>query len=381
MLKDGHTNVYMPVEVANKLYGVYFGDYRFVLSNIDGQTVVTRINKEKIKEIPLGTVITEVNGMPTAEYQKKYVKPYISSSTDYIVEDYAAFRLLKAPEGTKHTVVFRRPDGKEKTLELTCGKEKELALYPEMEEWKRFEFKWLKKGVAYISLNSFGSPEIIDMFKKKLPEIYKAKKLVVDLRKNGGGSTSTGLAILQYLTTDNVFYGSKSRSRLHIPSYKAWGGWAKAEDTVGMTNPEGLAWHKQALESARDEYYHDFPYSPDSVSLDEKRIKVPTVLLIGHKTASAAEDFLILADNQKHMTKMGERTFGSTGQPMVFDLPGGGSARVCTKQDLYPDGREFIGVGVLPDIEVKKTLEDFIKDRDPGLKAALKFLKEQDRAL
>lgn len=58
---------------------------------------------------------------------------------------------------------------------------------------------------------------------------------------------------------------------------------------------------------------------------------------------------------------MGERSFGSTGQPYYFDLPGGGSARGCTKKDVYPDGREFVGYGVKPDVEVKPTLQDFLQ--------------------
>jgi C-terminal processing protease CtpA/Prc len=106
---------------------------------------------------------------------------------------------------------------------------------------------------------------------------------------------------------------------------------------------------------------------------------VPTVLLLGHNTASAAEDFLILADNQKHMTKIGAHSFGSTGQPYLFDLPGGGLARVCTKKDTYPDGREFVGYGIKPDIEVKQTLDDYIQKRDPVLQKALEYLKTKKK--
>jgi len=78
---------------------------------------------------------------------------------------------------------------------------------------------------------------------------------------------------------------------------------------------------------------------------------------------------------KKHMVKIGENTFGSTGQPFQFDLPGGGSARICTKKDTYPDGREFVGYGIKPDIEVKKTVKDYLSGKDPVLKAAPNYLK------
>jgi carboxyl-terminal processing protease len=58
-------------------------------------------------------------------------------------------------------------------------------------------------------------------------------------------------------------------------------------------------------------------------------------------------------------------------------LPGGGSARICTKRDTYSDGREFVGYGVKPDIEVKRTVEDYIKKRDAQLEKAIAVLSEK----
>ena len=122
---------------------------------------------------------------------------------------------------------------------------------------------------------------------------------------------------------------------------------------------------------------HNFDYEAVTLELEANRIVVPTVLLMGHNTASAAEDFLIYADNQKHMTKIGENSFGSTGQPFVFDIPGGGSARICTKKDTYPDGREFVGYGRKPDIIVKRTLNDYLTKKDPVVEKAVEHLKQK----
>jgi C-terminal processing protease CtpA/Prc len=57
-------------------------------------------------------------------------------------------------------------------------------------------------------------------------------------------------------------------------------------------------------------------------------------------------------------------------------MPGGGSARVCTKKDTYPDGREFVGYGVKPDIEVRTTLKDYLENTDPALQKAIEYLKK-----
>ena len=77
----------------------------------------------------------------------------------------------------------------------------------------------------------------------------------------------------------------------------------------------------------------------------------------------------------KRATLVGERTGGSTGQPLTIDLPGGLQARVCTKHNTYPDGREFVGVGVIPDVEIHPTAMDIATDRDVILEKAVELFK------
>lgn len=370
-LKDGHTNVYFPDTLQNSIYNTYFGEYRLFLTNVEGKAIVTRTNLSKKDEIPIGTEVIKVNGIDTKNYLEKEVIPYISSSTDYVLLDWAISRMLQAPKGTSFDVTFKLPNGKIKELKLTHTETEEKEVYPEFEDWQLFEFKWIDEDIAYISLNSFGNPKIDTLFFDKLPELYKAEKLIIDLRKNGGGSTNIGRDILQYLTSDTLLYGAKTQSRLHIPSFKAWGKWTEVKDTIGNE------WATKEYLSYHDNFYHDFHYEADTIKIKEKRLVVPTAILIGHNTASAAEDFLIYADNQPHMTKIGEPTFGSTGQPMLFELPGGGSARVCTKKDTYPNGKEFVGFGILPDIEVKKSFEDYMENKDPVLEKAVQYLNEK----
>jgi C-terminal processing protease CtpA/Prc len=222
-----------------------------------------------------------------------------------------------------------------------------------------------------VALNSFGNRKIDTLFIEKLPELYKAKGVVIDLRNNGGGSTDIGTNILEYFTNDTILQHSKYQTRQHLASFKAWGIELLPKDTIGRE------WNTKSYLYNHDLVTYSFDYSPNKVKAGLKTLVVPTAILIGHKTASAAEDFLISADNQKHMIRIGERSFGSTGQPYQFDLPGGGSARVCTKKDTYPDGREFVGYGVKPDIEVAPTVKDFIDNKDPVLEKALDYLKQK----
>ena len=60
--------------------------------------------------------------------------------------------------------------------------------------------------------------------------------------------------------------------------------------------------------------------------------------------------------------------------PIIFNLPGGALALICTKKDFFPDGTEFIGYGINPDIEVNLSIEDVINDTDKFLNVAVDHL-------
>ncbi len=376
-LKDGHTNVYFPVPVANLVLNTMFGDHRLFIEGVDGHAIITHTNLSTKQEVPVGSEIITVSGLPTKEYIKQYVSPYIASSTDYVREDESFSFLLRGVKGQKFDITIKTPAGSFKNLSLTHDQTTEKEIYPSIADGKLLDFKWYPNQVAYVALNSFGDAKIDSLFIAQLPELYKAKKLIIDLRNNGGGSTGIGVEILKYLTNDTTIYGSKVYTRVHESAFKAWGKYISPKDTINRE------FNKKAYLDFTDNRYSSIndgiKYHND---ITAKKIIIPTVILISHNTASAAEDFLISADNQKHMVKIGENSFGSTGQPFLFDMPGGGSARVCTKKDTYPDGREFVGVGVKPDIEVKQTVQDFIKNNDPVLNKALAYLNsKQGKAL
>ena len=102
----------------------------------------------------------------------------------------------------------------------------------------------------------------------------------------------------------------------------------------------------------------------------------PVVVLIGPETNSAAEDFVVPLHAAGRATIVGQKSRGSTGQPLRFSfLEGKISGRVCTKRDQYPDGREFVGVGIIPDVEVHPSPADIAAGRDVVLEKGLEVLR------
>ncbi|CAN5193442.1 S41 family peptidase [soil metagenome] len=372
-LKDGHTNIYPPGSIGGLVFGKMFGDHWFGLEAVGGKAIINRILKSEANELPIGTEVTAVNGIPTQQYSATYVEPYISSSTDYVRKRWAIENLLSGLLGTSYDVTFKRPGGKVFSLHLTHARTTDTAFYPAFPKFSLLELKWYPSKIAYLALNSFGDDKIDSIFKTKLPELYDAKALIIDLRNNGGGSTGTGTTILQYLVKDTVMQHSRYFTRDHLPAFKAWGAFLKPKDTLNNS------WNAKAWKVNHDQYYYSFDYSPDTIHLNAKRLVVPTAILTGNNTASAAEDFLISAGNQAHMVRIGEPSFGSTGQPYQFDLVGGFVARICTKKDTWPDGSAFVGVGVQPDIAVSPTVKDFMDHKDPVLDKALQYLHQKVR--
>lgn len=371
LLNDGHTNVNFPEKIENKIFNTMFGNYRLFLEQIENKAIIIRTNPSKKDETPVGSEIIEVNGICTQDYINQFVKPFISSSADYIRDKNCVSNLLISPIGTAYQLKIKKPNNEINTITVKHEESNNNDVYPPYENRELLDFKWLENQTAYLSLNGFHDKKIIDLFKEKLPELYNAKLLIIDLRNNGGGSTNIGAEILKYLTHDKELLGSKYSSRQHIPSFKAWGTWVSEKDTINND------WNKKSYLYAKDMMTFDFEYHREKNDVEAKKIVIPTAILIGNNTASSAEDFLIYADNQKHMTKIGEKTYASTGQPLVFDLPGGGSARVCTKKDTYPDGRIFVGVGIKPDIEIKPTLQDYMENKDVVLEKAIAYLSKK----
>ena len=362
LLNDGHTNVYPPVELLR-----YINSPAVELSALDGSIYITNTSVDLAETIPLGSQLIRVDKTPVENYIEKNIRPYISSSTEHIRRNWEVRKLLDGNRDKPVSIEIKTPEGEIKNLSLDRNPGS-IEWINSSEPWELSSYKQYG-DIAYVSLNSFNSSDIVDAFDQYLDDIKQSKALIIDLRKNGGGNSWNGYNILKQLT-DQPLVTSKWKTREHKPAYKAWGAFVDEEsEHLG-------SWDRETLASYKDDFWHES--GPDTIYPEKDRtIKLPVAVLIGNNTASAAEDFLIAADPLDNFTTIGDYTFGSTGQPMLIRLPGGGKARICTKRDSYPDGREFVGYGVMPDVRLKKTLNDILTDSDPVLDYAKVYLQEK----
>jgi carboxyl-terminal processing protease len=220
-------------------------------------------------------------------------------------------------------------------------------------------------------LNSFANSEIVADFEKILPDLKGQRGVIIDLRRNGGGESDIGYAILKYFI-DRPVLTFKWKTREHRAAYKAWGKW------TSEMPPEDLA----NLDEERKEYLEHYRGAawiegqPDTIyPVSAGGAIGPIVVLTGPLTASAAEDFLVALDSYEPAVFIGRRTAGFTGTPLVLDLPGGGIVLINTTIEMFPDGVEITN-GIKPDIEIEPTMQDVIDGKDAALERARSFLKD-----
>ncbi len=360
LLKDGHTNVYLPPEIRKSI-----GRPPVVTKAVQRRAFVTDISQELSSRCPIGAEIIAVDDTPLSEYLSSEVFPYISSSTEHILWDWGIRRMLDGFIDTVVRITIRTPEARITNLTLVrqdASKEADWLMGRKRER-EIVEFKRLNDEMIYVAINSFQDDLVVKEFEDILPGLYAGRGLIIDLRRNTGGNSDYAVGIMKHLT-DKPFLTSKWRTRKHIAAYKAWGQWADRDPSLAKFRPyyEGDAWHEEEPETIIP------PPGP--------KVVAPLVVLIGHDTASAAEDFLICLDSIGRAVLVGEDTFGSTGQPLFIDLPGGGQARVCTKRDTYPDGRDFVGYGIRPDVLIEPSIEDALGERDVVLEKGIEVLRD-----
>ena len=199
----------------------------------------------------------------------------------------------------------------------------------------------------YVNLPSFMTNQVVKDFEQIFPRVQKAKGLIVDIRHNHGGNSGNGDAIISMLT-DKPIKGLLWKTPENVAAFRIW------------------AEIKEQWQEVRQE-----PVTPRR----KDPFLGPVIMLTGPETFSAAEDFVVLLHASERATVVGERTGGSTGDSLIIDLPGDVTAHVCTAHATYPDGREFVGVGVIPDVEVHPTAVDIATDRDVVLEKGVALLK------
>ncbi|GAB4521757.1 MAG: S41 family peptidase [Anaerolineae bacterium] len=239
--------------------------------------------------------------------------------TDMPLSD--AIQLIRGPKGTTVTLTIKR-EGEPDLLEIKVTRDRiEIPVV---------EYRMLEDGIAYLKLSEFNSrsPELVRNALRSLMR-EDPKGLILDLRGNPGGLLDAAIDIAsQFVGEGDIVIERFKDGREH--RYEARRG--------------GLA------------------------------TEIPLVVLVNDSSASASEIVAGAIQDHGRGVLIGVTTFGKGSVQVPHYLSDGSLLRVTTARWFTPSGRGIDGVGLTPDIEVERTLEDRAAGRDPQLDRAIEYL-------
>lgn len=341
---DGHTLVNNYVVMERPVHSP------FTTKFINDRVYVDWVESTLLDSLGMkrGLEIIAVNGIPVKEYADAELKPFVSSSTpqwtEYMVFD--EYGLSTGREGTPLNLTLT--DGiKIFKIEHRIGNGKRDIPRPDDNEIK---FDKIEGNIGLLRIPDFQNSSVLNKFDSIYNDILNTDGLIIDIRKNEGGNDDNAYHIVRHFTPDSI-NGPSWRSPTYIPALASWG--QKANWYVGT--------------------------SELITPIEDKTIySKPVVILIDHGTFSAAEDFVALFKGLNNVTLVGTPTAGSTGNGVRVKLNNLVMANICSKHDKAPDGREFVGIGIMPDVYVNETPESYFQsERDDYLKTALEVINKQ----
>ena len=96
-------------------------------------------------------------------------------------------------------------------------------------------------------------------------------------------------------------------------------------------------------------------------------------------TISTAEDLIIEMQQRGQVRTVGEITAGGAGNGLFSLLPGGGQFRVSTfHATCYPDGKEYVGIGIKPDYMLQPSVKDICNGNDVVLEKGIEVIMNWD---
>ena len=236
-----------------------------------------------------------------------------SESTDKIASK------LRGAAGTEVKLTVVR-DGEEKSFDLVRETINNVSAYVTYDD-----------STAIITVTRFDTDTgtivqkiVNNEFKNK-----NIKKVILDLRNNGGGYVSAAKDLLSLWIDGDAVLIQKGNSLNDSTTYANRGQAALAN--------------------------------------------IPTVVLVNGSTASASEIVAGALKDYDKATVLGETTYGKGVVQTLINLSEGTLLKVTTARWYTPKGNSINGDGITPDIEVELTYDDANHSRDPQLDAAKKL--------
>jgi len=196
-------------------------------------------------------------------------------------------------------------------------------------------FKLINEEIAYLYLGSIKSSYFPDIFDR----IENTKGLIIDLR---------------CYPSDFVVF---SLGKYLMPKKTAFVKFTK----TSIKNPGQFTFTENVEVGSKNKKYY----------------KGKVVILVNETTQSQAEYTTMAMRVAPKATVIGSTTAGADGNVSFFYLPGDIKTAISGIGVYYPDGTGTQRVGIIPDIELKPTVEGIKSNRDELLERAIELIEKE----
>ena len=362
---NSHTYCMMPQQLFPSLAMI-----RLQTECRDGRIYIRNISSQYADKVSVGDEIVRINGMPAVEWFTQNVVPLLSCTNQETLLEAAMF----TPNAT-HPMIFQ-PKSYNTKLEmevktkkgpqkLSIGYDWHFSPSKEQEE-EQSKYHWMgtesenlagnnnlfmdlpAQDATYLRIDDCNAATV-DTFMKHFSTINQHKNFVLDLRNNPGGDGRAYSPITSYLVDkDSIMLSGVLLPRVNNSAYRAW---AAARMLYG--DPESMDEYTKRVYCP-----HLFNNAFDTIQAttvangnpDSQRYHGKVFVLVGPRTASAAEGFVMQLVQSPNVCVVGKTTAGATGQPLVVPLPSGIICMINTFRSFDTRNRDCSN-GIAPDVE------------------------------
>lgn len=321
------------VRVRGPTIDAYFGTAKapIVVEPIEGDTVVTRILDESAARagIKLGDILVAVDGEPIGDrvrrlgaFRPAYDDP---SRRAFTIHQ----RLLFGREETSMTLTLR--DGS-RTRDVIVATKK---FPPDAAERDGQVIQLLAPGVLYVDLDRLPKNDIETVFERA----EGVTTLIFDLRGY----------------VNETLWDIAARLNVKRASAGAWFRYRRVGATSAWRSDEGIV------------------FSQPIPSTDKRLFRGRVIVLVDGRTASQAEHACLFFSAAAPVTFVGSPTAGIDGGVTRVTLPGELAVTFTSVEVRHAHGRRVAGIGIVPDVLVRKTRAGVRSARDEVLERALKL--------
>ncbi|UWX55244.1 S41 family peptidase [Maribacter litopenaei] len=332
-IQDTHANIYGDMEQLDAWRGINYPPVH--VRFIENKLVVTDYYNEEYANkdgLKIGDVISEIQGKPIDEIVAEKTKYYPASNVPTRLRNLSEDILRSNNKYLDITLIS--PDREPRTQSLTLYPKDSLDIFRWYKKREGSSYKILNGNIGYVNLQNIKESDV----SKIKEELKDTKGIIVDIRNYP--------AIFVPFSLGSYFVSQST------PFVKF---------TQGNTDHPGEFTFTDILE----------------IPNDGEAYEGKLVVLVNELTQSMAEYTTMALKAGENTTVLGSTTAGSDGNVSTILLPGGLRTMISGIGVYYPNGEETQRVGIVPDVEVKPTIEGIRQGRDEVLERAIQIILEE----